>query len=566
MANDPNSNIIPQAEMEVKAIEALGLKEYFNNAAEVQVFMKKAANSIDSHEKFEQAIPVLIENQKALSDGIKTLVENRLIDETNAKANSLDEKTVDRLRRLRQEDADQFESEVKAIATEFGGITPIEQALAPNYAKSIMRSVSSKGASAEDELDRAIQKVHDLVMIHGAISNPRAWEVKADGSLTSVKDAKASYGESLQKLASTGDRDAVRALNAYEKLMSNAAAGLGDEWAPDSMSGGLLDEVYLRTDIASQFGRRNMPSAKWSTPIRIARPKMYRMSQATLDSQLFTNLAVVSNQGSDTVDFEAEKLAVAQTFTEELRDDNNLFDVLGEARAMIAYASGYGIDDACMNGSTLLTDLDNQGTDGNRLYNNTADGGDGIRLATGATDVRNAWDGIRKTTPAGAQYAMGAPATGDALFAALLATLKKMGKYAGASEKGSALRLFTSTAGYLSMFSMTQLQTLEKYGPNAVVVSGEVAKFLNTPVIQTPNVYENLNATGVFDNVTETKTLYVYCHQAAYLLGIRRQMQVTLLSQAFAGMDALLGTLRMDFQKAFAASETCSAIGYNMTS
>jgi hypothetical protein len=79
-------------------------------------------------------------------------------------------------------------------------------------------------------------------------------------------------------------------------------------------------------------------------------------------------------------------------------------------------------------------------------------------------------------------------------------------------------------------------------------------------------VYTNLNASGVFDNVTKTKTEMVLAYRGAYALGDRRLMRVESDRQALAGQRYVLATWRGDFKKMFAAAEPVVSIVNNIAS
>jgi len=51
------------------------------------------------------------------------------------------------------------------------------------------------------------------------------------------------------------------------------------------------------------------------------------------------------------------------------------------------------------------------------------------------------------------------------------------------------------------------VRTVDKYGQFATVLNGELGKIDGIPVIVSEKIRENLNASGVYDGTTTTKTL-----------------------------------------------------------
>ena len=119
--------------------------------------------------------------------------------------------------------------------------------------------------------------------------------------------------------------------------------------------------------------------------------------------------------------------------------------------------------------------------------------------ALGATDVRTAWDGLRKKA-----LAQTATAGSGALTAAQVKTLRAtMGKW---GINPSDLALIVGVNGYYDLLGDDNLLTVEKLGPKATILNGQLGMIYGMPVIVSEHVRENLNASGVHDAITETKS------------------------------------------------------------
>ena len=69
------------------------------------------------------------------------------------------------------------------------------------------------------------------------------------------------------------------------------------------------------------------------------------------------------------------------------------------------------------------------------------------------------------------------------------------------------------------MLGLTELQTVDKYGPAATILSGEIGKIYGIRVFGTGAIATNLNATGVYDASTVDKTVAILTHIRSPLIG-----------------------------------------------
>src|SRR5207249_244694 len=140
----------------------------------------------------------------------------------------------------------------------------------------------------------------------------------------------------------------------------------------------------------------------------------------------------------------AVKIACEVLVSRELEEDSLIEMLPFLQQEMVDYISA-DIEDAIVNGDTAGAMDTGWATD----------------------DPRKVWDGLRKNTQAAAKT----DAAGVALTAAMLRTnRKKMGKYGVRQDQ---LAHIVSMAGYLGLLTDVATLTLEKYGPKAVVLSGE---------------------------------------------------------------------------------------------
>ena len=130
--------------------------------------------------------------------------------------------------------------------------------------------------------------------------------------------------------------------------------------------------------------------------------------------------------------------------------------------------------------------------------------------------MRTVWNGLRFLS----QAAQKTDAANAVLTAAMLRTNRsKMGKYGARSDQ---LAHIIGVKSYVSLLADVNVLTIDKYGPNAPILTGELAKVDGVPIVLSEYVRQDLNATGVFDNVTTNRSLALTVNRRGFLLGQRR--------------------------------------------
>jgi hypothetical protein len=146
----------------------------------------------------------------------------------------------------------------------------------------------------------------------------------------------------------------------------------------------------------------------------------------------------------------------------------------------------------------------------------------------------------------------------------LRALRKIMGKY---GIKPRELAWIVGPKGANDIQAIANVSTLEKYGPKATILTGEIAAFLGIPIITSEAVRENLNASGVYDGSTTTKGSVLLVNLPRFLTGRRREFTV----ESFRDVKSQQNNIVASFRKAFSPLEVPSAsiptvvIGYNYT-
>jgi hypothetical protein len=71
-------------------------------------------------------------------------------------------------------------------------------------------------------------------------------------------------------------------------------------------------------------------------------------------------------------------------------------------------------------------------------------------------------------------------------------------------------------SGFIQLLGLTEVLTMDKFGPAATIKNGQLANLDGSPIIISEFVRQDLNATGVYDGSTTTKTHIMYVNTRAF--------------------------------------------------
>jgi HK97 family phage major capsid protein len=279
-----------------------------------------------------------------------------------------------------------------------------------------------------------------------------------------------------------------------------------------------------------------MPTNPFKLPIDGADAVAYLTAESTSDT---ATKITASTPGTNNVTFDAVKLACRVLVSTELEEDS-VVAILPLLRDKIVQALAEAQENATINGDTDGTHMDSD--------------------VTAATDVRKAWDGYRK-------LALGAAKVDCSTFSItnLRAIRTAMGKY---GVNPSNLAWIAGISVFNKMLGLDEVMTVDKYGPGATILTGELAKLDGIPIIVSEFIREDLNASGVYDGVTTDTTVVPLVYRSGFLYGDRRSITLKVSQELYmeTDQDVAIATQRLDFQPVLdAASEPVVGLGYNIS-
>jgi HK97 family phage major capsid protein len=394
--------------------------------------------------------------------------------------------------------------------------------------KSISMQTLSPDVNPDYQEKRLVQKTLDrayiLTALFGGVNPSR---VKGD---VSVVDAKL-YREALNMLEKSGDPRA-KAVNA---ALDTQTANQGIDWIPTALSSDLIDYIWRNVKIASLFPRVYMPTPVYNLPLLTGHAVAYGVAESLNPADFYTLAVPTSTPDSSLTALTAKKIAAQVIMSYEIQEDN-IFDLVNMVTMEVTTAIAHGIDTAVWNGDTA----------------NTMDG----TLITHANAVEKVFDGIRKGTAAGAKVDL---ATFNvANLRALRGSMNDWGL------ELDNLSWIASIPAYYKLLGLGEVLTVDKYGPNATIIAGEMGKFDGVGIQVSNKVYTNLNATGVYDNITTTKTILGLVNKRGYVIGDRRNLTLESATSVTSQQNLYVATWRGAFKKVLPTGQQTSAIGYNI--
>jgi hypothetical protein len=118
------------------------------------------------------------------------------------------------------------------------------------------------------------------------------------------------------------------------------------------------------------------------------------------------------------------------------------------------------------------------------------------------------------------------------------------------AEDSEQLAYIVSVNTMLQMMAIPEVITVDKFGPNATIVRGQIGRIFNTPVLTSKYVRTNLAATGV--NTAAGPNTFSVVHlvnRNGYIIGNRRGVTIKAAEAIWSDQGLMVTTWRGDFQK-----------------
>lgn len=329
------------------------------------------------------------------------------------------------------------------------------------------------------------------------------------------------------------------------KKALDGTSGQGAEWIPTALSANLLEIVRVKLEVASLFRVWDMPTNPWDMPLEGADPIAYKVPQTSSnDIHDKAGAAIASELATAKVTFTADKMGARVVFNEEVEMDSPL-NVESHARDKVAIAIANGIENVTLNGSTAGTHPDFDVEDD----------------ANTAKRNERLWDGFRQLIEdagagSGAQWFDGGVTLNHDDFRN---SRKLMGKYGSGSQLKNMVHIVSVLTSYqlLDRTNFPDLQTVDKYGPLAIVLNGEIGKIDGIPVVVSEFQREDVH-TGGFNLTGQANASTTVANVNREMYNYGRRTEVRLASETNIETDktVVVAKARWDAQVVQATTET----------
>lgn len=329
------------------------------------------------------------------------------------------------------------------------------------------------------------QKMNDDLLILGTMLYGKVNKNQLVATMPQILRDTKMYQRAMTRLKSDGE---------LRKALYTSGAGAGLEWIPTGFSNQLMEKIRLAQMIEATIPQINMPTNPYKIPVESAGATGYFVPESTADE---ATKIKASSPTTANFTFNAKKFAGRVVYSEEV-DEDSIVNIMDFTRNSLVIAISEAKETALLNGDDSTTHQDSNVTD--------------------SYDARKAFKGLR-------YYALNCAATSykDASNANLSTTLLRgtrllMGKF-GVNPRN--LFYACSPIGYIQFLNISELLTLDKYGPQATILNGEIGRFDGAPVLVSEFMWDNLNASGVYDATTTNRTSVLLYHRNGFMIGNR---------------------------------------------
>lgn len=344
-------------------------------------------------------------------------------------------------------------------------------------------------------------------------------------------------------------RHLARCPNPELRRIFTDAAGAGAEWIPDTMSSVLYEYFRAERRLAALFQEMPMTDKNILLPFLALGLRPYLKGQATTDNPgQYTTSTITTAQRSPT----AVSRAVRAIMSEDATEDSVILALPLMSRQCVE-ALVDGEEDALVNGDTAATHQDALAS-----WN--------IRSRWGASGLGGSEDHRRWAIGLRARaYDVSATVdqNGVQTYAGALALRAGLDSPMGL---GGNCVYVTSPEYYLSkILGWVEVVTVDKYGPQAAIHSGEVAKVGNAPLVVSEFMDKNLATSGLYVQSSDATTGLLCFNRSRFFIGRRRTVMVESEKDVTRGIWNVVATDRATFFTIDDSAKKNVRYGYNLT-
>ena len=325
--------------------------------------------------------------------------------------------------------------------------------------------------------------------------------------------------------------------------MDSTTAGAGDELVDTQEARALWDDVNLETSIAPLFNTVQMPSNPFQIPLQLGDVNWYPGTEnvAARGSALTTARQTLT----------AYELVAEVPWSYDL-DEDGVIAMMEELRRSLLRNAREVIDDVLLNSDTTRTN------------NINADGATISPTDAGKAQWLLGFDGILHLplVDNSGQANNHQAAVSDDMFNEVRA---KLGKY---GVRPSEVAYICDINTYIRSLSIGNFRTLDKFGPQATVLTGQLGAVEGVPVI----VSEQMRPADADGKVTDsgntaTTGRLLILNRTQWLVGFKRELAIETVRDPQKRQNIMVVSFRIALQERSGnrSSATHTALQYNIT-
>ena len=342
-----------------------------------------------------------------------------------------------------------------------------------------------------------------------------------------------------------------QAPDGIKRIFTEATANAGEEFVPTEIR--IPEVIQALNQTTSQlvtglFASTPMSNKTVVNPFFGAGITPYKYSAATADlPSRFTASTPTTDERARTAAGLACRVVLDADTEEDSIVDSRAILVQGIARSL-----ALGIEDCLINGNTVATgDVDDYANWNPRsLWTGT--------MGTSA-DHRKCWIGLRHA-------AFDKSSLLDLSTTITYANILTMrGMLAPPHGMDGDLLMIMNEENYIqNLLALTQVATVDKYGPFASVLSGEVGRIGGMRVVVSHLLTNDMNASGKYDNVTTNLGGVIIVNRSRWKWGIRRGPRVEMDKDISRGVSNIVSTVRQTLYSLDSSTALNVVYGYNL--
>ena len=333
--------------------------------------------------------------------------------------------------------------------------------------------------------------------------------------------------------------------NAVNKIFADNA-GVGGEWIPDEFR----TELYQTFQVPRGL-RALLPSVQMERETLLI-PKLSRGGRPYIKGVATDDLAKYQASTIETAQktVRAKGLATLMNIDDAAGEDS-AFAIIPALSRQIAQDLEDAFEDCMINGDTAASHQDD-------IANWNIRERWGASGLGGSSDHRRLFLGMRAAAKdKGSDVNTSA---GTFTFAEFMSVVSQLGELA----VGNKVCVVSPEALVANFLVLDQVVTLEKFGPQATVLTGELARLAGIPIVMSRFMSADMNASGLYDNSTKDKSGFLVFNTDSWYQYVRRQITIESDKDIASGAIQLVSTMRAVMDSPDADALKNVAYGYNL--